>query len=32
MIPDNTLAMIIGIAVIGLVLYGFVQLGGLGIN
>ncbi len=32
MLPDNTFAMIIGIAVIGLVLYGFVQLGGLGIN
>ncbi len=32
MLPDNTFVMIIGIAVIGLVLYGFVQLGGLGIN
>jgi|MDSV01.2.fsa_nt_gb hypothetical protein len=31
MLPDNTYAMIIGIAVIGLVLYGFVQLGG-GLN
>ena len=30
MLPDNTFAMIIGVAVIGLVLYGFVQLcGGL---
>ena len=32
MLPENTFVMIIGIAVIGLVLYGFVQLGGLGIN
>ena len=32
MLPDNTFTMIIGIAVIGLVMWGFVQLGGLGIN
>ena len=32
MLPDNTLALLIGIFVIGLVLYGFIQLGGLGVN
>ena len=32
MIPDNTFALLIGIFVIGLVLYGFIQLGGLGVN
>jgi len=31
MLPDNTFAMILGIAVIGLVMWGFVQLGG-GLN
>ena len=32
MLPDNTLALLIGIFVIGLVFYGFVQLSGLGVN